>query len=136
MEKKLLTDKVLKPCLILRRVVLPRSYSTSPSSSTADMRTVLEADSVSRGKELVLHRCKSLTCILKSFKEKPKQCFELSSVTLKLMQRITRKGKGTKQIKKVDGFMAIHFKVINICRDTDFLCEIKGIEGEGVHKQR
>lgn len=136
MEKKLLTNKALKLHLILRRVLLSRSNSISPSSSTADMRTVSEADSISRGEELVLHRCESLICILKSFKVKPKQCFELSNVILKLMWRIRRKGEGTKQIKKTDGFTAIHFKMINICCDTDFLCKIKGIGGERVHKQR
>lgn len=135
MEKKLLTDKVLKLHLILRRVWLPRSNSASPSSSTADMGTVSEADSFSRGEELVLHRYESLTCTLKSFKEKPKQRFELSNVILKLMRRITRKGEGTKQIKKADRFTAIHFKVMNICCDTDFSCKIKGIGGERVHKQ-
>lgn len=129
-------NKALKLHLILRRVLLARSNSTSPSSGAAGIRTVSEANSVSRGEELGLHICKSLTCILKSLKEKPKQCFELSSVILKLMRRITRKGEGTKQIKKADGFTAIHFKVINICCDTVFSCKIKGIGGERVSKQR
>lgn len=47
-----------------------------------------------------------------------------------------RKGEGTNQIKKADGFTTMHFKVINICPDTDFLCKMKGIGGAWVHKQR
>jgi hypothetical protein len=43
------------------------------------------------------------------------------------MQQITRKGKGTKQIKEIDGFTTRYFKVINICSTTGFSCKIKGM---------